>query len=126
MTRQERDERAQPAALRTRSETTVNPMAEDTLPGWCSATDDGITLRVRVVPGARRTQIAHSGGEQLRIRIAAPPVEGAANTELCRFLSRSFGIRERNVIIKLGPSSRTKTVRLIGDTGDLIALATTL
>ena len=101
-------------------------MAEEALPGWCSATADGVTLRVRVVPGARRTQIAHTDGEQLRIRIAAPPVEGAANIELCRFLSRSFGIRERNVSIQLGMSSRMKTVRLIGDTTDLIATATNL
>ena len=54
---------------------------------WWSAVDGGITVRVRVMPGARRSQVTAASGETARIRIAAPAHEGKANAEVQRFLA---------------------------------------
>jgi uncharacterized protein (TIGR00251 family) len=101
-------------------------MTEGAHPTWCTTDAHGVTLRVRVVPGARQTQIAHADGDHLRIRVAAPPVDGAANTELCRFLARTFGVRARDISVVLGSRSRMKAVRIEGDLVHLIETATTI
>jgi uncharacterized protein (TIGR00251 family) len=78
------------------------------------ATIDGIRLHLRVQPRAARTAVAGLHGDALRIRLAAPPVDGAANEELVRFLAELFGVPGRAVEITAGHASRTKTVRVRG------------
>lgn len=75
---------------------------------------DGIRLLVRVQPRASRTELAGLHGDALRIRLAAPPVDGAANAELCRFLARSLGVPTRAVEIISGTTGRQKRVRVTG------------
>jgi uncharacterized protein (TIGR00251 family) len=53
-------------------------------------------------------------GPLLKIKVAAPPVEGAANEELVRFLAQALGLKRRDVEIVAGRSARTKRVRLSG------------
>jgi uncharacterized protein (TIGR00251 family) len=71
---------------------------------------------VRVVARASRSMVAgeHDGG--LRVRVAAPPVDGAANEELLRVLARAFEVPTRDVLITSGHSSRLKQVRIRGAT----------
>jgi uncharacterized protein len=73
-----------------------------------------LTFAVRVVPRAAESAVAGEHGGALKVRVAAPPVEGAANEELARFLSKAFGVAARNVEIVSGHASKTKRVRVRG------------
>jgi uncharacterized protein len=77
--------------------------------------EDGVlTFQVRVVPRASRSEIAGEHDGALRIRIAAPPVDGAANDELIRFLARALGLTRSAVAIIAGETSKLKRVRVHG------------
>ena len=71
---------------------------------------------LHVQPGAKRTEVAGIHGEgaaaRVKIRLAAPPVEGKANAELLRFLASAFGVPQRAVLLLRGDSSRQKTVQI--------------
>jgi uncharacterized protein (TIGR00251 family) len=69
---------------------------------------------VRVVPRASRSGVAGEHDGALRVRVAAPPVDGAANEELVRTLARAFDVPARNVEIKSGHTSKVKQVRVRG------------
>lgn len=73
-----------------------------------------VTFAVRVVPRASKSALAGEHGGALKVRVAAPPVEGAANEELSRFLARAFGVAAREVEIVSGHASKTKRVRVRG------------
>jgi len=74
--------------------------------------DGGLTFAVRIVPRSSCNEFAGEYNGALRIRIAAPPVEGAANRELIRFLARKFKLPQNAVEIVSGANSRTKIVRI--------------
>lgn len=78
--------------------------------------EGAITFEVRVVPRASQTVAAGAHGGALKVRVAAPPVDGAANEELTRFLAREFGLPARAVEIVSGHASKTKRVRARGAT----------
>lgn len=63
-------------------------------------------------PGAARTEVAGVHGAAIKIRLAAPPVEGKANVALRRFLAQAFDVPLRNVEIVRGETSREKVVRI--------------
>ena len=86
----------------------------DASSGWWKRTDDGIELAVRVVPGARKSEIAETTQDHLRVRVNAPPVEGKANTELCRVLAEWCGVRTNAVDVVSGDRGRLKRVRVVG------------
>ena len=71
---------------------------------------------VRVVPRASRSQVAGEHDGALRVRVAAPPVDGAANEELARTLARALGVAARDVSITSGHSSKLKQVRVLNAT----------
>jgi uncharacterized protein len=77
-------------------------------------TEGALTFRVRVVPRASKTESAGEHDGVLRVRVAAPPVEGAANEELTRFLAKRLGVGTRAVEIVAGRASKTKVVRVRG------------
>jgi uncharacterized protein (TIGR00251 family) len=90
----------------------------------CTETDGAITFAVRVVPRASQSEIAGEHDGALRVRVAAPPVDGAANEELARTLARVLGVPPRAVEITKGRSSKTKLVRVAGATRQrLLSLA---
>ena len=76
--------------------------------------DRGLIFAVRVVPRASRSEIVGEYDGALRIRIAAPPVDGAANRELVRVLAKTFKLPQNAVEILSGTNSKSKTVRLRG------------
>ena len=78
------------------------------------AQDRGLTFAVRVVPRASRSEIAGEHNGALRVRIAAPPVSGAANRELVRILAKTFKLPQNAVEIVSGTNSKSKTVRVRG------------
>ncbi|MHB0866768.1 MAG: DUF167 domain-containing protein [Thermoleophilia bacterium] len=79
-----------------------------------SASPEGSLLKVRVVPGARKSQLAGESAGRLRVRLMAPPVEGKANLALLRYLADVLGIRKNRVSLVSGERSREKTVLLAG------------
>ena len=79
-----------------------------------SEKDRGLTFAVRIVPRASRSEIAGEHNGALRIRIAAPPVEGAANRELIRLLAKSFRLPQNAVEIISGAASKSKIVHIAG------------
>jgi uncharacterized protein len=79
-----------------------------------SEKDHGLTFAVRIVPRASRSEIAGEYNGALRIRIAAPPVAGAANRELIRLLAKFFKLPQNAVEIVSGTASKSKIVRIAG------------
>jgi uncharacterized protein (TIGR00251 family) len=75
---------------------------------------DGIVFKVQVVPRASRTEIVGEHNGALRVRIAAAPVDGAANEELVRLLARSLRVPRSSVEITAGHSAKLKTVCIAG------------
>jgi hypothetical protein len=82
----------------------------------CTETDGAITFGVRVVARASRSEVVGVHDGALRVRVAAPPVEGAANEELARTLARALGVPTRAVRITSGHASKTKLVCVAGAT----------
>lgn len=74
----------------------------------------GIIFSIRVQPRAAKNQIVGEHGDALKLRIAAPPVEGAANEACIRFLAEYFGVKRAQVSILSGATSQNKTVRIDG------------
>lgn len=79
-----------------------------------SEKNGSLTFTVRVVPRASRSEIVGEHDGALRVRIAAPPVDGAANEELARVLSAAFDVPRSAIEIIAGHSSKSKTVRVQG------------
>lgn len=91
-------------------------------PPWLRRDGGRLVLELHVQPGAQATAVAGVHDGRLKIRVAAPPVEGAANKALQRFLAESFGVRGRDIDIVRGASGRRKQVVIRG-TGVLPAWA---
>ena len=71
-------------------------------------------LIVWVQPRASRTEVAGMHGDAVKIRLAAPPVDGAANEELIRFLADMLGVPRSAVSVVSGQASRRKTIQVDG------------
>ena len=82
--------------------------------GWCRRSGDVVTLTLHIQPGAKRTEVAGLHGDALKIRLAAPPIEGRANEALLKFIAESFGVPLRQVELKQGGQSRHKVVAVTG------------
>jgi len=83
---------------------------------WLVAAGDGVTLRLHIQPGAKKTEVVGLHGEALKIRLAAPPVDGKANACLLAFLADRFGVAKSAVSLLSGDSSRAKRVHISGVT----------
>lgn len=81
---------------------------------WYRRNGDVVTLTLHIQPGAKRTDVAGLHGEALKIRLAAPPIEGRANEALLKFIAESFGVPVRQVELKQGGQSRHKVVAVTG------------
>jgi uncharacterized protein len=81
---------------------------------WLSETKEGIVIALHVQPGAKRTELIGTYGDALKIRIAAPPVDGKANAELLRFMARKCGAPARDVTLAYGETGRDKGVNIVG------------
>lgn len=81
---------------------------------WWTTTNDGIKLRVRVTPRASRSEIAGLHGDALKIRLHAPPVDGAANEALIEFLADALDVPRSTVHIERGHTGRSKEITIRG------------
>ena len=85
--------------------------------------DSGVFLSCHVQPGAKRTAVAGIYGTALKVSLAAPPVDGKANKELCIFLAKKLRLPKSAVSLVSGQTSRDKVVFLPGITPDMLAAA---
>lgn len=94
-------------------------------PLWLRPVPVGIELRLLVQPRASRDQVAGIQGDELKVRLAAPPVDGAANAACCAFFAKLCGLPKSHVTLVAGESSRHKRLLLHGADaeGVLVALA---
>jgi len=92
---------------------------------WLNRAADGsVILTLHIQPGAKKTEIAGLHGEALKIRLAAPPVDGKANAALIAFLAKACGVSKSSVELVSGDTSRAKRVRVSGaDPATVEALA---
>lgn len=80
-----------------------------------------VRFEVHVQPRASRTELAGLHGGALKVRIAAPPVDDAANRALVQFLAQCLGVARRSVRIVAGETSRTKVLEVDGVTPEQVA-----
>ena len=76
--------------------------------------EGGAAFPVHVVPRASKNEIAGRQGEAVKVRLTAPPVEGAANEALIGLLSEVLGVRKSHIEILSGHSARNKIVCVVG------------
>ena len=82
---------------------------------WYRVAGDGrITLTLHIQPGAKKTEFAGLHGDALKIRLAAPPVDGKANEALLKFIADKLGMAKTGVILKSGSTSRRKVLEVKG------------
>jgi uncharacterized protein len=75
-------------------------------------TPTGVRFAVTVQPRASRTEVVGEQGDALKLRIAAPPVDGAANEELVRFLAKQLGVASSAVRVVSGQTGRRKVIEV--------------
>ncbi|WP_374485642.1 DUF167 domain-containing protein [Zoogloea sp.] len=88
---------------------------------WLNRAADGsVTLMLHIQPGAKKTEFVGLHGEALKIRLAAPPVDGKANAALIAFLAKACRVSKSAVELVSGETSRSKRVRVSGADPDRI------
>jgi uncharacterized protein len=88
------------------------------IPDYLSVHADGVVLAVKVQPRAPANEIGEPLGRELRVKIAAPPVDSAANDALVRFLADRFKCGRARVQLLRGQTSRHKLIKLHGLTAE--------
>jgi hypothetical protein len=81
---------------------------------WLRPTAAGVELRILVQPRASRDQLAGVQGDELKLRLAAPPVDGAANAACCAYFAKLCKLPKSRVTLIAGESSRHKRLLLAG------------
>ena len=69
---------------------------------------DGAVLAVRAVPGASAAKVVGLHGDELRVRVCSPPVDGRANEEILKVVAAAVGVRAREVTLLSGHTARSK------------------
>jgi len=83
-----------------------------------SEKNGAIIFTVRVAARASKSEIVGEHGGALRVRIAAPPIDGAANAELTKLLAKTFGVSKNEVEIVGGQTSKTKQIKIVNLTAE--------
>jgi uncharacterized protein len=86
--------------------------------------NDSLLFEVRVIPRASRTEIVGEYNGALKVKLTSPPVEGAANEELIRVLSKELGVAKADIEIVSGETSKSKRIRIHG--GDAMKIRSIL
>ncbi|XP_068551270.1 UPF0235 protein C15orf40 homolog isoform X1 [Anas acuta] len=89
------------------------PAGQAAAAGPVVAAEGGVRVTVRAKPGARCSAVTDVTAEAVGVAIAAPPSEGEANAELCRYLSKVLEVKKSEVILEKGGKSRDKVVKIL-------------
>jgi uncharacterized protein (TIGR00251 family) len=85
-----------------------------TMPGFLRVQADGVLLSVKLQPRASTNEIGDALGNELRIKVTAPPVDAAANEALVKLLAQHLDCPRNRVELVRGHTSRHKIVKLYG------------
>ena len=88
-----------------------------------SGTPDGVRIRVQVQPRASRTEVTGPHDDVIKIRLAAPPVDGAANQALIRLAASTLAVPRSAVTVRAGHAARRKVVDVVGPSVEQVARA---
>ncbi|MFN4095535.1 MAG: DUF167 domain-containing protein [Sphingomonas sp.] len=86
----------------------------------------GLIIAVRATPRASKSVLLPGAPEHFAARIAAPPVEGAANAALIELVAKAFGVPKRDVMLIAGDTARVKRLSIAGDPKTLAGIAASL
>jgi uncharacterized protein (TIGR00251 family) len=92
-------------------------------PAAWRAVDDGLAIAVRVTPRGGRDALVAGTPEHFAARLAAAPVDGAANAGLVALVAKTFGVPKRAVTIISGETSRLKRLHIVGNVATLAEIA---
>jgi uncharacterized protein (TIGR00251 family) len=81
---------------------------------WLRKDGNDVILNLHIQPGAKQTEVVGLHGDALKIRLAAPPVDGKANDALVAFLAKKLGAGRTAVEVISGQTARAKRVRVAG------------
>jgi uncharacterized protein (TIGR00251 family) len=81
---------------------------------WLRARPGGVSIAIAAQPNAKKTEVIGLHGDALKVRVASPPVEGAANEALIEFLAEALGVKRRDVSLVRGATSRQKVFEVQG------------
>lgn len=73
---------------------------------------NGLTFSVRVIPRASRSEIVGEHDGSLKVKLASPPVDGAANAELIKLFAKKFGVSKSDIEIVSGETSKNKRIKI--------------
>jgi uncharacterized protein (TIGR00251 family) len=74
--------------------------------------DGSVSFNVCVVPRSSKSEVVGEHYRSLKVKITAPPVDGAANAELVKVLAKHFGVPRANIHIVSGPTSKNKRIKI--------------
>ncbi len=83
-------------------------------PAFLKPLPDGVLLAVKVQPRSSKNEIGEPLGDELRIKVTAPPVDSAANEAVLKLLAKALGVGTSRVQLLRGPGSRHKVFRIQG------------
>ena len=89
-----------------------------TMADWLRESGGRTTLTLHIQPGAKKTEVAGLHGDALKIRLAAPPVDGKANAALIDFVAERLGLAKSAASLKSGQTSRRKVLEISAAPGD--------
>lgn len=76
--------------------------------------ENSLIFRVRVIPRASKSEVVGEYDGALKVKIASPPIDGAANAELIKVLAKQFGVPKSAVEIMGGQTAKTKQIKILG------------
>lgn len=90
---------------------------------FCREKGKALAITLHIQPKARKTEIIGIHGDALKVKVAAPPIDGAANEEIIAFFARFLGVPKSRIEMTQGERSRHKTIEIDGVTaGELTSL----
>ena len=84
------------------------------MPAWLQLRDQGVIIHLLVQPRASKNEIVGVQGDELKVRLTSPPVEGAANRLCCEYIAKRLGLAKSAVTLEAGETSRHKRLLLPG------------
>ncbi len=89
-------------------------------PVWLQISGERVRLTLHVQPGAKKTMVVGNYGDALKIRLAAPPVDGKANAALIQFISERLSVTRSAIHLKSGHACRRKVLEVAGAPVNLV------
>lgn len=96
------------------------------MPGWLQLRDQGVVIHLLVQPRASKNEVVGVQGDELKVRLTSPPVEGAANRLCCEFIAKRLGLAKSAVTLEAGATSRHKRLFLPGVSAAAVLSALTI